>query len=129
MRGQLTPTLVSPSVTLVLFAVPSGLFQGCSKHLKGSVSLHRGALSLLGGWGFKESLMDATDPRGVLSRSWVIDSVYWVLQDGEGALSLSFFQGALNTPRRFPPSGVLTTALCYCSLPGDVNYSLMVPLL
>lgn len=33
--------------------------------------------------------MDVTDPRGVLSPSWVINSVHWVLQAGEGVLSLS----------------------------------------
>ena len=43
--------------------------------------------------------MDVTDPRGVLSPSWVINSVHWVLQAGEGVLSLSLsFPGGIKHP-------------------------------
>lgn len=46
-------------------------------------SPHGGVLALLGG--FEKNLMDVTDPRGVLSPSWVINSVHQVLQADDGA--------------------------------------------
>lgn len=77
--------------------------------------------------GVQKSLMDVTDPRGVLAFTGNRFSPLAVA--GWRGCPLSLFQGALNTLRVFSLSRVLTTVVCYCSLPGDVNYSLMVPLL